>query len=56
MPEPRLLIVRLSSMGDIVHTLPALAALRAAQSAVRVDWVVERKWAELLEGDRKSVV
>lgn len=50
MPEPRLLIVRLSSMGDLVHTLPALAALRAAHPAATIDWVVERKWAELLEG------
>ncbi|MGH9796285.1 MAG: glycosyltransferase family 9 protein [Candidatus Acidiferrales bacterium] len=50
MPDLRLLMVRLSSMGDIVHTLPSLAALRDAYPNAQIDWVVERKWAELLEG------
>lgn len=50
MPELRLLMVRLGSMGDIVHALPALAALREAHPNAHIDWVVERKWAELLEG------
>ncbi len=50
MPDLRLLIVRLSSMGDIVHALPSLAALRDAYPNAQMDWVVERKWTELLEG------
>ncbi|MGH9859043.1 MAG: glycosyltransferase family 9 protein, partial [Candidatus Acidiferrales bacterium] len=50
MTDLRLLIVRLSSMGDIVHALPSLAALRAAHPNAQLDWVVERKWTELLEG------
>jgi heptosyltransferase I len=44
----RLLIVRLSSMGDIIHTLPAASALRAALPDATIGWVVEERWAELL--------
>jgi heptosyltransferase I len=46
----RFLVVRLTALGDILHTLPAVAALRAAHPAARIDWVVERKWAPVLEG------
>jgi len=44
----RILIVKLGSIGDIVHTLPALAALRAAQPQSEISWVVERRSAEIL--------
>ena len=44
----RLLVVRLSAMGDIIHTLPAVAALRAVFPAATIGWVVEERWAELL--------
>src|SRR5215813_8711566 len=44
----RILIVKLGSIGDIVHTLPALAALRAAQPHAEISWVVERRSAEIL--------
>jgi heptosyltransferase I len=44
----RLLIVRLSSLGDVIHALPATAALRAALPETRIGWVVEARWAELL--------
>jgi heptosyltransferase I len=51
MPEPRFLLVRLSSLGDIVHTLPAASALRDAFPEARIDWLVDAKWRELLEGN-----
>src|SRR5258705_13600149 len=44
----RILIVKLSSIGDIVHTLPALAALRDAMPRAEISWVVERASAEIL--------
>jgi len=44
----RLLIVRLGSMGDIIHTLPAVTALRRAFPEVSIAWMVEERWAELL--------
>src|SRR5580704_5736631 len=43
-----LLIVRLSAMGDIIHTLPAAAALRQAFPQATLGWLVEERWAELL--------
>ncbi len=44
----RLLIVKLGSIGDIVHTLPALAALRAGFPDSEISWVVERNLSEIL--------
>lgn len=44
----RVLIVRLGAMGDILHALPAVTALRAAHPEWRIDWVVEPRWAALL--------
>jgi heptosyltransferase-1 len=44
----RLLIVRLGSMGDIIHTLPAVTALREALPKATFGWVVEERWSELL--------
>jgi heptosyltransferase-1 len=43
-----LLVVRLSAMGDIIHTLPAAAALRQAFPYATLGWLVEERWAELL--------
>lgn len=46
-PE-RLLVVRLGAMGDIIHTLPAVTALRKVFPNVKIGWIVEERWAELL--------
>lgn len=45
----RILLVRLSSLGDIVHTLPALAALRRKKPQTRISWLVEPVGARLLQ-------
>ena len=45
------LIVRLGSIGDIVHTLPALAALRQAFPEAHIDWLVESRSKEILVGN-----
>jgi heptosyltransferase I len=44
----RLLVVRLSAMGDIIHGMPAIAALRRAKPDLQIGWLVEERWAELL--------
>jgi heptosyltransferase I len=44
----RLLIVRLSAMGDVIHTLPAAQALREAFPEAMIGWIIEERWAELL--------
>ena len=43
-----LLIVRLGAMGDVIHTTHAVAALRAAHPQLKIGWVIEQRWAELL--------
>ena len=47
----RLLIVKLGSIGDIVHTLPALAAIRKAFADAEISWVVEERSSEILKGN-----
>src|SRR5580765_1589449 len=44
----RILIVKLGSIGDVVHTLPSLAAIRRALPAAEISWVVERRASEIL--------
>jgi len=44
----RILIVRLSSMGDVIHALPAAAVLRSAFPNATLGWLIEERWAELL--------
>src|ERR671926_1032273 len=44
----RILFVKLGSIGDVVHTLPALAAVRRAAPGAKISWVVERRAAEIL--------
>lgn len=44
----RVLIVRLSAMGDVLHTLPAVHALREALPQAFIGWLIEERWAELL--------
>ncbi len=44
----RILFVKLGSIGDIVHTLPALAAVRRALPRAEISWAVERRAAEIL--------
>ncbi len=41
----RILIVKLSSFGDVVHTFPALTDLKAARPDIEVDWLVEEAFA-----------
>ncbi len=44
----RILIVRLSAMGDVIHTLPAAQALRDAFPTAQIGWLIEERWVELL--------
>jgi heptosyltransferase I len=47
---PRILIVRLSALGDVVHVLPLLDALRRARPDAQLGWLVEERNASVLEG------
>jgi heptosyltransferase I len=46
-----ILVLKPSSLGDVVHTLPSVAALRAKFPAARITWMVSDEWAPLLEGN-----
>ena len=48
----KILIVKLSSIGDIIHTLPTLAAIRRALPDAEISWAVEKSAAEILRGNR----
>lgn len=45
-----ILVVRLSAMGDVLHALPSLAALRQLYPGAKISWLVEPLGAQLLEG------
>lgn len=47
-PQPRILIARLSAIGDVLHGLPVLCALREAFPQAFIGWVVEGVSAQLL--------
>jgi heptosyltransferase-1 len=44
----KFLIVRLGSMGDVIHALPAVTALRQKFPNAKIGWAIEERWAELL--------
>ena len=55
----RILIVRLSALGDIVHALPVLAAINHAVPSASIDWLVEESYASILaivSGLRRKVI
>jgi heptosyltransferase-1 len=43
-------------MGDVLHALPAVAALRRARPEWTIDWVVDERWQPLLTGDTRGEV
>ena len=46
-----LLVLKPSSFGDIVHTLPAVARLKAAWPECRISWLANTEWMPLLSGN-----
>ena len=53
-PNFRLLVVRLGAMGDILHALPAVTALRLAHPDWQIGWVVEPRWKALLTAGHRD--
>lgn len=50
-PGSGVLVVRLGSMGDVIHALPAVASLKHSIPGSHVSWVIDPKWACLLAGN-----
>jgi len=47
----RILVIRLSAMGDVIHALPAVASLKNSFPQARISWLIKPRWAPLLEGN-----
>ena len=52
MSEPRFLVVRLGSLGDIVHTFPAVAALRETFPQAEIVWLTHPRWESLVQSSQ----
>ena len=50
-PGPHILVVRVGSMGDIIHALPAAATLKHGFPGSELSWIVQPRWLPLLEGN-----
>jgi lipopolysaccharide heptosyltransferase II len=46
----RILLIKPSSLGDIIHALPVLSALRWRFPRSRIAWLVKKDWSEILRG------
>lgn len=51
MNQPRILVVRLGSMGDVIAALPAVASLKHSIPHSKITWVIDPKWSPLLESN-----
>ena len=49
MGEPRFLVVRLGSLGDIVHAFPAVSGLRNSFATAEIIWLTHPKWEFLVK-------
>jgi ADP-heptose:LPS heptosyltransferase len=49
--KERVLVIKPSSLGDIVHTLPAVSALKKAHAGWELQWLVNEEWAPLLDSN-----
>src|SRR6187399_89902 len=45
----RILVIRLGSLGDVVHALPAVASLKHSFPRSHLSWIIKPQWATLLE-------
>jgi heptosyltransferase-1 len=48
MASPRFVVIRLGSLGDIVHTFPAVAGLRDSFPSAEIIWLTHPRWVELV--------
>lgn len=50
-PPREILVLKPSSLGDVVHTLPAVALVKRRWPEARLRWLINPEWAPLLEGN-----
>ena len=51
MAGPRILVIRLGAMGDVIAALPAVASLKHSIPHSKITWIIEPKWSVLLDGN-----
>lgn len=51
----RVLLIKTSSLGDVIHALPALTDAARAIPGIKFDWVVEEGFAEIPKIGRAHV-
>ena len=49
MNGPRILVIRLGAMGDVIHALPAIASLKHSIPHSKITCIIEPKWSVLLD-------
>lgn len=49
-PPRRILLVKPSSMGDVIHALPMVAALHEAWPETAIHWLIQPVWSDLVQG------
>lgn len=47
----KILVIRLGSLGDVIHALPAVASLKHSFPHSHLSWIVKPQWATVLEGN-----
>ena len=47
----KIVIVKLSAMGDIIHAMVALQYIKQYHPDIEIDWIVEQGFAKILEGN-----
>jgi heptosyltransferase I len=47
--SPKFLLVRLGSLGDVIHAIPSAAALRARYPHAQIDWLVDPRYTAVLQ-------
>lgn len=50
-PPQRVLLIKPGSMGDVIHALPVAAALKQAWPTTKISWLIDQRWAPLLQGN-----
>jgi ADP-heptose:LPS heptosyltransferase len=45
------LLIKPGSMGDVIHALPVAAALKMAWPTASISWLIDQRWAPLLDGN-----
>src|SRR6266849_958334 len=56
MTTGRILVIKLSAMGDVIHALPAVASLKHSFPRARISWVIKPRWAPLVEALADEVI